>query len=113
MPRRLIYGRDAAPIGPVDSIFKEIAAMLVDNTGVALTPAQTAQMFEQRQALVGEAKEFGVNDTLTREILMDELSRALVGRAWPCYGDKVDINQFVAEIHNAAREVGYTVVSEE
>lgn len=113
MPRRLLYGREPAPTGPVDPIFKEIAEMLVSNTGVAMTPEETAQMFRNRHGLVGEAKEFGVNDTHTREVLMDELSRILVKRPWPCYGDKVDIDRFVNEVHNAAREMGYTVVSEE
>ena len=47
----------------------------------------------------------GISDTCQRELLADVLANILVGKSWPCYGDKSEVQDaFFAEIKPFMKE---------
>ncbi len=54
--------------------------------------------------------EFGEAETQIRGMLADALSRKLIGRSWPTYGDEADADAFNENLDQAAKIHGYVVL---
>ncbi|WP_454838558.1 hypothetical protein [Pseudomonas mohnii] len=54
--------------------------------------------------------EFGEAETQIRGMLADALSRKLIGRSWPTYGDEADADAFNENLVQAAKIHGYVVL---
>lgn len=70
--------------------------------------------FEKMDAIVGDAMEdewgnpnyeyteaSASMDTAPREEIFDLVSMFYLGKYWPCYGDKVDFDQFLSDLKQA------------
>lgn len=56
---------------------------------------------------------YGVEGQGNAEDLCDMISSFLMGVQWPTFGDDVDIDDFMALLHQRATEMGYKVVKDE
>ena len=107
-----------------DEVAKEIVAEVGDWLGIGMTVEQARALAESDPKLVEEIEEFGVGDTLTREMIGAVLIRQVMpGKPeaidhfagtdewhWPMYGsDKPYQDEFYAKFPDAARAAGYVV----
>lgn len=94
---------------PVE-LLDDIADVLADCCGVVPHDVAGIMGLCDRQIL-GDVIAWGANDSQARDLLCDAVARLLAGRAWPTFGDNVDIDVFQAQIDDAAAARGWHVCS--
>lgn len=77
-----------------DYIIGELNELVSDATGFEVDPKIAELAFGQAYSLLGDAKEFGSSDTVTREESYSVFSRFLIGRDWPMNKDITEEGQF-------------------
>lgn len=96
-------------IGLADEMAAECIDLIQDISGVILTNAQLAVLFEAHEDLVNEIVDWGADDTVTSERIADVLSEFLLDRSWPAYGQKADLDAFISNLRVASVAKGYKV----
>ena len=87
-------------------IIGELRELVSDAAGFEVDPKIAELAFGQAYSLLGEAKEFGSSDTVTREESYSVFSRFLIGRDWPMNKDITEEGQFedfLEELQSAHR----------
>jgi hypothetical protein len=74
-------------------------------SGIRLTRDQLHAFLDAR--LIAEISEWGVEDTEVGGRIANAVSLHLLGRPWPLYGNDVNIDSYVSELHAAARNRGF------
>lgn len=75
-------------------IIEEFRELLSEATDFEVDPKIAELAFGRAYALIGDAKENGSGDTLTRETAYSVFSRFLIGRDWPMNRDLTEEGQF-------------------
>lgn len=91
----------------------DIVQHLVDICEIDFTREQVQTLLDDNEDLVSDIDEWGYWDTEVRGRLASMVTRHLLGRRWPTYGDKVDIDQFVEDLKAAGALKGYKPLSTE
>lgn len=87
-------------------IIEEFRELLSEATDFEVDPKIAELAFGRSYALIGDAKENGSSDTLTRETAYSVFSRFLIGRDWPMNRDiteEYQFEDFIEELHTAHR----------
>jgi len=79
--------------------------------GLILTESQLDSLLKEHPDVIGEIKYWGINDTLCEEKVMNMISRNLLNKTVPTYGDKLDSDAFFEELNCAAKKNGYKTSS--
>lgn len=76
--------------------------------GFEIPEPDVKAIFEGREALLGEIREWGFCDSSVVEGLRDVLARQLVGRPWPPVDDSFEAHVFFSDLATAAKQRGWT-----
>jgi hypothetical protein len=100
-------------LGISSDMADECIAFFRDISGVVLSHEQLASIFDDDADLAEELVEWGVDDTEASAQLANALCAHLGAERWPTYGDRADLDAFIASLHAAATSRGYTVQATE
>ncbi len=89
---------------------KECINAISDGTGIELTKQQLEWFLHKYDHVNAEVDRWGASDTVVSGQLSDMISKELIGRNWPTYGDKVDMDSFYEELHREATNRGYKTI---
>lgn len=87
-------------------IIEEFRELLSEAADFEVDPKIAKLAFGRAYALIGDAKENGSSDTLTRETAYSVFSKFLLGRDWPMNRDITEEHQFedfLEELHTAQK----------
>lgn len=87
-------------------IIAELRELVSDAADFEVDPKIAELAFGRAYALLGDAKENGSSDTLTRETAYSVFSNFLIGRDWPMNRDITEehrFEDFIEELHTAHR----------
>ena len=97
---------------PVD--MENVRDLISDNVRVRLNDEQLHEFVDKLSShTVGDlvACDGDCNDTVTREYIMDDFSKSLIGESWPINGDGEEAFQiFIKKLDGAMKKKGYAPV---
>jgi hypothetical protein len=80
--------------------------------GFEVPETEVKKLYEGREQLLGEIREWGLRDTLINENVMGVIAEALVGRRSPTFGDgPEEAERFSSDMDAAAEKRGWTRVT--
>lgn len=100
---------DLNEMGLTDEVAQACIELIQDVSGVVLTKAQLGAVFDDDEDLVDEIVEWGADDTEASGRLASAFAEHLIGRSWPLYGEKADLDAFLGDLRAAALAKGYKV----
>lgn len=89
---------------------KECIGLIKDGLGINVTFEQLDELLAMNTSLYSDIEKWGVNDTEVRGKLCSALSKKLIKKPVPTFGDGEAAGiQFFRDLHEAARKAGYRV----
>lgn len=96
-----------------EATYEDALEYIKSNTRVSLTKEQLIDLLFFFPFFRIKLAVYGVGDTEVKSYLLDMVSSFFIGVKWPTFGDDVDIDDFMALLHQRATEMGYKVVKDE
>ena len=92
--------------------YDEIRETISDWSPFHLTNAQIDAVIESDEGLKNEILQWGICDTVSREMFFEKFAEWLIGRPWPMNKDAGNDPTFFVELVNAARAAGIVINDE-
>lgn len=96
-----------------ESTYKEALEYVKSITRISLTKEQLIDLLFFFPFYRIKLAVYGVEDTEVKSYLLNMVSSFFIGVQWPTYGDKVDMDDFMALLHKRAIEMKYEIVKKE
>lgn len=88
--------------------YADIACILTSQTGVRITADHAAEILTSYPQAKRSFAKYGGDDTGVCDELADSIARYFLGCDWPIHGDNADMADFIKQLKNAAKVMGYT-----
>jgi len=98
---------------PSAQALKDAVATIREEAGIVMSPAQAQAMLSLFPEARVTVSEYGSDDTEARGLLLNAVAGYLAGTRWPENRDEVEIDDFVRNLHVAARFMGFATVKPE
>jgi hypothetical protein len=98
---------------PSDSEYSDAAEFIEDISGLHVDAERIRGILALYPSTRIKIAMYGVGDTDIRGDLAFAISHFILGCGWPTYGDKVEIEEFVAVLQKQAVHLGFKVREDE
>jgi hypothetical protein len=98
---------------PTDSEYSEAAEFIEDISGIQIDAERIRGILALYPSTRIKIAIYGVGDTEIREDLAFAIAHFVLGCGWPRYGDKIDVEEFVAVLRKQAVHLGFKVRDDE